>query len=120
MEPQRWLRPARAEELPALRAAALADNHEIIAPTHVFEKRGEIVGYASLGSVPLVLPWFHTKKCKAADTLYLINQLENLSANSGQKLVCVPFAEGSPLEPFIERLGYVRGGKFNLTFKELR
>ena len=119
----RWLRPARGSDLEELRRLAQADNHEVIAPTHVFVKDGELAGCASVVSVPLVLPWFHTTRCKAADSLYMINQMENLVANIlpvGSDLVCVPFVKGSPFEPHIERLGYVNAGAVNLTFKKVR
>lgn len=120
----RWLRPVRREELGRLATLAERDNHALIAPTHVFEKGSELVGYASIGLVPLVLPWFDTQRCKAADSLYYINQMENLVANAmpdnGQNLMAVPVAQDSPFAPFIAKLGYVDAGGFRLTFKKVR
>lgn len=120
----RWLRPLRGRDLEELARLAQADNHELIAPSHVFIKDGEMIGCASMATVPLVLPWFHTARCQAADSLYMINQMENLMANllplNGGDLVCVPFVKGSPFEPYIERLGYVNAGEVNIAFKKVR
>ena len=43
------LQPLHLNELPGLAAAAAADRHGLIHPTHVVRKNGEMVGYASLG-----------------------------------------------------------------------
>lgn len=120
----RWMRPIRDCEREKLAALAHSDNHALIAPTHVFVKNGELIGYASVGSVPLILPWFDTRRCKAVDSLYFINQLENLTANAmpsnGQNLICVPVVENSPFTPHISRLGYVEAGMARIVFKEVR
>jgi hypothetical protein len=118
-----WLRPARAQDLPILEAQAKADGHALIAPSHVFERRGELVGYVSLGVVPLMLPWFDTKRCQGADSLYYINCMENLAAAlmpaASSGLVCVPVMAGSPFEPFIQKLGYVNAGQATLALKKV-
>lgn len=120
----RWLRPILPEELEALRASAEADQHAVIAPTHVFVKDGEVIGYASLAAVPLLLPWFHSEKCKAADSVYFINVMENLLASmlspDGHGMIAVPVAAESPFQPCIEKLGYTRAGEFSLTLKKVR
>lgn len=119
----RWLRPVRPGDMEELQRLAREDRHELIAPSHVFVKDGELVGCASLAQIPLVLPWFHTTKCKAADSLYMINQMENLMANlmpPGQDLVCVPCVKDSPFQPHMKRLGYVDAGTVNITFKKVR
>lgn len=119
-----WLRKIRPDEVDPLRDLAQDDQHELISPSHVFVKGGEIIGYASIAQVPLILPWFHTARCHPADSHYFINQVENLIAecmpNNGQDLICVPFAPGSPFEPHIEKLGFVNAGKVALTFKKVK
>lgn len=120
----RWMRPIREGDFAALAERAAADGHAVVAPTHVFEKRGEIVGAIALGSVVLALPWFHTQRCHAGDTKYFINQSENLVASlmpaGGSGLVCVPFMPASPLYPFIAGLGYSAPVTVGLTFKQLK
>lgn len=119
-----WLRPLRdANERAELERLAHEDNHATIEPTHVFVKGSELVGYASIGAIPLVLPWFSTRKCKTRDSLYFINQMENFLANAmgpGGGLICVPFVQGSPFAPHIEDLGYVNCGPANITFKKVK
>jgi hypothetical protein len=119
-----WMRKIRADELDALAALAQDDQHEPIAPSHVFLKGNEIVGYASIAQVPLILPWFHTTRCRAADSQYFINQMENLIAEcmpaNGQELICVPVVAGSPFQPHIADFGYVDAGKVSLAFKKVR
>lgn len=119
-----WLRRVQGHEWSTIKGAAEADGHEMVAPSHVMLKDGQIVGAMSIGMVPLVLPWFDTKKCTARDSLYFINQGENLLAElmpaNGQDLICVPFAEGSPFAAHIEGLEFVNAGKFHLTFKKVR
>jgi hypothetical protein len=119
-----WMRKIYADELEALASLAEDDKHEPIAPSHVFLKGNEIVGYASIAQVPLILPWFHTTRCRAADSHYFINQMENLIAEcmpaNGQDLICVPVVAGSPFQPHIADFGYVDAGKVSLAFKKVR
>lgn len=119
-----WLRPVQEEDYPKLKQLAAADGHELIAPTHVFLKDGEIIGCASIASVALVLPWFDTTKCKARDSLYYINQMENLVANilpaHGSGLMCVPVVAASPFQPHIERLGYINAGPATVALKKVK
>lgn len=118
----RWMRRATPADVEPVKAAAHADNHEVIALSHVMTKGGEMIGAGSLAQVPLVLPWFDTQKCKARDTMYFINQAENMIAEllPNVEMFCVPFAEKSPFVPHIEQIGFVNAGKFYLTFKKVR
>lgn len=122
--PLLWMRPVQVGDLEALSRLAASDDHEPAHPTHVFLKDDEIVGCASVWNVPLVLPWFHTEKCCARDSRYFINQMENLVASlmpaNGHGTICVPFADGSPFQAYIKRLGYVNAGQFSLTFKKVK
>jgi len=121
---QRWMRPVRAEDIPVLEALAAQDGHSVVLPSHVFEKGGEIVGCISLGRAVFTLPWFHSERCQVRDTLYFVNQAENLAAalmppdHSG--ILCVPFVPNSPLHPYIAGLGYQNGGSVSLTFKKVK
>lgn len=119
-----WMRPIEEDDWKVLRELAGADNHEVIAPTHVFVKDGQIVGCASIGAVVLLLPWFHTQKCGARDSLYFINQMENLLANmmpaNGPGLVCVPVVADSPFQAHIEKLGYVNAGPATVALKKVK
>lgn len=132
-----WLRRVRESDAAELKALAQADAHEAFRPTHVFvrvtgvtanapdgaESQEEIIGCASIASIPLLLPWFHTERCKARDSVQLINVMENLMAelmNPRQEFVCVPVAKDSPFEAVSGRLGYEDAGAFRLKFKKLK
>lgn len=120
--PRHWMRPIQPHDLEVLHERAREDRHEVIAPTHVFTKEGEIVGCVSIGAVPLMLPWFHTRLCHARDSVYYINQMENLAANlfTGSGLICVPVVKESPFQQHIGRLGYLEAGSATVTFKKVR
>lgn len=115
-----WVRRIRADELPALEAQAKSDgNHAIIGATHIFLKHGEPAGYASIGSIALILPWFDTRLCHAKDTIYFGNSMENIAAMAGASHVCIPWNPQSPLHPYVGKLGYHSVGLMDVTFKKL-
>lgn len=89
-----------------LEKAADEDGHVVIAPTHVVEKEGVIVGYLSMGVVPTVLTWLSTTKVNARDSVGVLNVIENLVAAQGHPLVCIPCWEQSPFHPFMQKFGY--------------
>lgn len=119
--PRRALRPVTLAELPALAAAHAADGHSCVLPTQVMVRDGCIVGAVSFGAVCLVIPWFHTTACKPRDSVEFIRQMEAHARRTlppgHPGVVCVPF--GPPFEPFMARLGYHSGGRFNLGFKKV-
>ena len=117
-----WVRAIRAEDVPALVRAAEADNHVVLAPTHLVVRGGEILGYASVGAVPLVLTWLDSKKVKARDMMYLVNLAENMVGTAGQAqagVVCVPCAEDSPIYPHMGALGYEQYGRVMFNLKRV-
>lgn len=118
------MRPIDERDFAALRALAEADNHELISPTHVFLKDGEHVGCASIAAVALILPWFHTTRCLARDSVYFINQMENCAANvlppAGSGLICVPVVETSPFQQHIAKLGYINAGPATVALKKVK
>jgi hypothetical protein len=121
---QHWMRRVQAGDLQELHELAQQDRHEVIAPSHVFTKGADLVGYASIAQVALVLPWFHTERCQPRDSVYFINQMENLAGNilpdSGPGLICVPVVRSSPFQQHIARLGYLAADQATITFKKVR
>lgn len=124
-----YMRAVGPEDLAQLEALAREDGHEAVRPTHVFvriaeDRSEELIGCVSLGVMPTVLPWFHTERCKARDSLFLIDVMENVLAElmrrTGQEYICVPVAKGSPFEKVMGRLGYASAGEFSLQLKKVR
>lgn len=95
-----------AEEQQRLEKEADADGHIIVAPTHLVEKEGEIVGSISMGVVPMVLTWLSSTKVTARDSLAVLNVIENLATAQGQRALCIPCWEQSPFYPFMQKFGY--------------
>jgi hypothetical protein len=95
---------------------AEADNHSgVYAPTHILEKKKEIVGYLSM-AVPTVLSWQDSKKMTAIDSLQEIKFIEGILAN--QPFICIPCSEESPYNRFLPKAGYIRYTKpVNLYIK---
>jgi hypothetical protein len=120
MLPPNWVRPVTPEDLPALEDQAAQDRHSVIAPTHLFLKHGQPVGYASVGAIMLVLPWFDTRKCMPRDSYFYVNMLENLVAASAADTLCVPVAKISAFEPVLPSLGYTSVGDMNVMFKKVK
>lgn len=115
-----WMRPVLAEEVPKLIAEAAADGHSILAPSHIIERGGEIVGYFSIGQIPLVLAWAHTKRMRSRESIHCLNLAENLigSARPGA-VICVPCAERSPFGPYMAGLGYQTFGHATINIKKV-
>lgn len=91
-----------------LRAAAKEDNHTAIAPTHVFIKENEIVGYCRVDVT--CHWWLHTKKCGIRDTLACTYQMEAVMRDRGITNYVMLCAESSPYQKLMEKGGYNKIG----------
>jgi len=108
---------AGPDELRDLLLAAASDNHVVIGASHVIRKDGELVGYASIGSVPMVNVWLDSKRVKALDSLRLLRAGEVLARDLGVRQYLMPCAHTSPFFPHMERLGFKRLGFTSLNWK---
>ena len=116
-----WVTPIRSDaEREALAQVAASDGHQVLAATHLVRREGGIIGYASLGAVPLLLTWVHSAKVRSRESLGLLNLAENLVAAAGARLVCTPCTQESPFRPYMEGLGYAYIGESGLFLKPLK
>lgn len=116
-----WLMPIQhQDQIDELKEAAAQDHHNIIAPSHVAVRGGEIVGYVSLAVVPLVVAWMDSRKVRARESLGILNTVENILAQQNRNVICMPCAEKSPFRPYMRGLGYIHGGESGYFFKTLR
>jgi len=106
------------EQLPELEKQMLADNHNVVMPTHVFRKEGEIIGSASLGAAPLVWWWMDSQKAKALDSVRSIKKLEDVCRSNGIRRTFVVCDTGSNFFPYIERLGNKFMWKTNIYYRD--
>jgi hypothetical protein len=114
---------ALVTRLKDLQAAAKADDHILFHPTHIAERgpEKEILGYATIGAIPLVNVWFDSKRVKGRESATLMNMVENEAQRAGHHTICVPCWASSPLRPMIEKgLGYSYFGEAGLFLKTLR
>lgn len=114
------VRPYRPEQdEQALAAAARADQHCPLNPTHVIERHGQIVGYFGCSSLPLYRLWFHSQELKAADSLRLLFMIENHYRMAGVETLGTIIHTGSPFYPVATRGGYLESGGDRLFLKDL-
>ena len=104
---------ASAEEYRAAVAAAAADQHELYAPTHTFQRDGEIVGAVSLASCVLAMPWFHTAKMGRRESFSVINAMQNTLRMQKVGHVCIPVGPQSPFNKVMQPLGFTSLGYWN-------
>jgi hypothetical protein len=108
--------PVTQVHLQGLELLAKADGHGVIYPTHaVMRGDEEIVGYGSLGRVPMFFAWLHSRKLGPRESFEAWRQAEALLKGRGP--VCVPCTDGSPLLPFLEKKGYSKVGTAHLFIK---
>lgn len=109
------------EDLARLIEASAQDNHRPICPTHLLEREGEILGYASIGCVPMVFCWVDSRKVRARQSFALLAQAEQLAAAYAPvNVICVPCTAESPFAPFMGRLGYHQLGEAMFLVKNLK
>lgn len=118
--------PTSAEEAAALQTllqrlatAAAADQHGVLNPTHVMMKGDQIVGYLSIGGLPVVQCWFDSRHPHAADSIKMIEHGETVCRTQGIGSYAVACADTSPFSKHMERLGYTKLGTTTLWRKEL-
>jgi len=115
-----WLRKISSkEEVAALAKVAAEDQHQIVGATHLAEKNGQIIGYASIGAITMLNVWADSKNVHARESAYLLNLAECTAAAMGLRTICLPCAAESPFLPYIDKLGYHRLGSATFNLKQL-
>jgi len=109
------------EDYEKLLELAKADKHGVFVPTHPIYKKGELVGYFSIGQqyAPIVFAWLSTKDLKARESLSLVNMVENHVYLNGAQHICFPIPKESPFYELMESLGYKSAGDYTFFVKQL-
>lgn len=102
-----------------LQLAAARDRHQVIAPTHVVMKDGAVLGYGSLGAVPMFLAWMDTRRATARDSFTAWQLAEADLAARGHGWVCMACEAASPFAPYLTKRGYTVAGTAQLCLKDL-
>lgn len=106
-------------KLAALTAKAEADAHDVVAPTHLMVKGNDIIGYLSLGGLPMVQAWFDSHHKHAGDSLKMIEHGETVLREQGHRAFGICCMEASPFTPHMERLGFRKLGVTTVWVKAI-
>lgn len=101
-----------------LERVANDDNHVVIRPSHVVWKEGQIAGCISMGALPLILPWLHTKLISPRDSVNMLNLVEGILRGTGHTEWCMPCVAHSPYFKYMEAFGYINCGLTTLFVKK--
>lgn len=113
------IRPIKDNDLPQLVQKAAEDAHFVVSPTHVFVKNDELVGYISLGRIPMIMTWLSTRRVQPIDSVKALRKVEEHSIMSNVPVICIPCATDSPFYPQMEKLGYTEAPLMRFFFKKL-
>lgn len=118
--PLRHFEPARQGELlTQLKARAGADDHVVIAPTHVMLRGGDVIGYLSIAGMPTVHAWFDSTIKNPRHSRNMIAHGETALRESGVRQYFVCCAKSSPFFPRMAELGFQWVGETNFFAKSL-
>lgn len=117
--PKATIQPLHPEDIPVLQAAAAADRHGVLYPSDGVWKDGQLVGYASICTTPIVHVWLDSRRVTAIDSVRLLAQLDARLRAQGMSSYLMPCAKTSPFSPCMRRLGFVRLGETVLFDKNL-
>lgn len=109
------LTPALRAEL--LKAAAADDGHGVIEPTHAVLRADAVIGYVSLGVVPMLYAWMDRNRATARESFTVWDLAEQHLKRAGHKSVCLPVESNSPFAPFTAKRGYQNLGVANFNLK---
>ena len=106
-------------EAPGLREAARFEKHGVLAPSHVVERDGRLVGYASLNRLPLLTGWLSDEEVSQAEGREIIAQLEAEARAAGLTELFFPCTPDCRFLPDMAAMGYHRAGPVTLYLKPL-
>ena len=113
------IREIKIADLEPLIKLATDDGHGVVRPTHVAVQDGEFIGYASIGAVPMVLFYMHTKNARPIQTFKMERFCEDELRRNGVPVGCAPCSPSSPIHPYMTKLGFTSFGNMDLFLKKL-
>jgi len=114
------LRLAQRQDLKPILEATTAEKSECIAPTHVVEQDGKVIGYGSAGQIGLLAGWMSESVTDDA-SMTTFREMERATAAAGVKIILVACTEDCRFKPFMEAEGYTAGSKqVTMYFKKAR
>jgi hypothetical protein len=114
------LRLAQRSDLAAIVEATAAEKSECVAPTHVVEQDGKVIGYGSAGRIGLLAGWM-SESVSDESSMATFREMENAAGQAGVKIILVACTDDCRFKPFMEAEGYTAGGKpVTLYYKKVR
>jgi hypothetical protein len=115
------LQPIRTpDQQAAVRQAARADGHALLAPTHVVLRDRQVIGYVSILALPVVHVWMDSKTAGVRDSLAMLAQTEAIVRDRGATHYYLPCQQESPFFPLLEKSGFADlGGNAHLFHRQL-
>jgi hypothetical protein len=107
------------ETMQRVLAAARSDNDGCSYPSHYVEKNGEIVGCASVASVPVLMLWHDSKKIGPKESMQLQNTYETLIEEKGVPGYIIMCNKESPYHGHMQKFGYQPVWETDIFVKEL-
>lgn len=107
------------EEVHAVTQAAHAAGNSCIAPTHIIERDGQAVGYASLAAVPILTGWLHEEHISQPEGHRIIAELEAEARRQGLPFLCFPCTDDCRFKPDMTALGYRKSKTVTFYLKPL-
>lgn len=114
------LRTVRREDVPRIHAATSAEGAEMIAPTHVLERGGVVVGYGSVGKLGVIAGWTSQTVDDETSARALV-AMENAAKLAGVEVLVVACTADCRFKPLMAAAGYVAGADaVTLFYKKAR
>lgn len=100
-------------------SAAKEDNENLLFPSHLVRKNGDIVGAWSLAMMPLCLGWNHSKKITSRDSLIISGIVDTLMLERNFNFYFIACDSDSNYYPYMEQVGYKFVWPTNMFYKQL-
>lgn len=101
-------------------AAAHADNHALLAPTHAVRNgEGKIIGYVSITALPVVHVWMDSQAAGVRDSVAMLAQTEAILRDRSHGYYVMPCQESSPFFPLLAKAGFTDLGPCHLFHRKL-
>lgn len=114
------LRLAQRSDVAEILKATQSEKAECIAPTHVVEQDGKVIGYGSAGRLGLLAGWM-SESVSDESSMATFREMERVTSEAGVKIILVACTEDCRFKPFMEAEGYTVGGKpVTLYYKKVR
>jgi len=103
------------EDVAAILRATREDGAECLAPTHVLEQDGRVMGYGSVGRVALISGWT-APAVDDTESVAALNAMEAVARAQGAQILLVACTDTCRFKGLMAAAGYTEGEKQVTTF----